>query len=140
MSTFQRLPNETWSDMVKRYRDHVALSCAPDTASGIVDLEIRSGKGPLMDAKRVMDIERKRDEATRQRAFILALEKLTREHSVIISGCGCCGSPSVDVDMGDEFQTKHPEAGYTYTSQLQWVIPSEFDRPEHRPTLVRDEA
>jgi hypothetical protein len=53
--------------------------------------------------------------------FLIGLERLTRETGIIISGCGCCGSPSLDLATPEELEDEC--AGYEYSSQVRWVAP-----------------
>ena len=70
-----------------------------------------------------------------ERQFIVLLEKATRETGIIVTGCGCCGSPSLD-------KTEHlsEEAGYSFAHpegecDLCWVYPDEYewDQNDARP-------
>jgi len=74
------------------------------------------------------------DKAQRQRAFLVALRALTIEHGIAVSGCGCCGSPSLEpVDVSDSM------AGYAYRDFLQWVTPAdEYAWDELSAHIVRD--
>lgn len=56
-------------------------------------------------------------------AFIKELTALSKKHNVYISGCGCCGSPSVDEGKSDPVCD---EAGYVFEGQLQWASPGDF--------------
>ena len=57
-----------------------------------------------------------------ERAFLIGLEKLSRETGVVVGGCGCCGSPYLfeEADMSKG-------AGYGWTSggDVTWISPSD---------------
>lgn len=61
----------------------------------------------------------------REKEFMIGLTKLTRETGIIISGCGCCGSPVLD--EADDAALNDPDAGYGYgyASEVTWI--SHFD-------------
>lgn len=64
-------------------------------------------------------------------AFIIELEALSRKYNLIISGCGCCGSPFIEELEDKELQL---EAGYANQGQLRWVSPTGYywkDESEH---------
>jgi hypothetical protein len=74
-----------------------------------------------------------------EEAFILGLEKLTRETGIEIGGCGCCGSPSIDKLGADEMPE---EAGYyvdVNNGNVSWTCPSrEYSWQEDKGRIVRD--
>ena len=58
-----------------------------------------------------------------ERKFLIGLEKLSRATGIVISGCGCCGSPTLF--PSDDMP---PEAGYAFKTGRQdvfWVSPSD---------------
>ena len=71
-------------------------------------------------------------------AFLVGLEKLTRETGVAIWGCGCCGSPSLaTADVSDE------RSGYGYDgcSCVMWIAPSDkYDWETYSEKIVREEG
>ncbi len=58
-----------------------------------------------------------------EQQFIIELEALSRKHKLVIAGCGCCGSPSVEQMKESE---EDVAAGYCYDSHLLWASPEEF--------------
>lgn len=62
------------------------------------------------------------EQAAKQLAFLLELRELSRKHGIAIGGCGCCGSPWLDMgaDVSDE------RAGYMKDHEgLRWIAPSD---------------
>ena len=55
-----------------------------------------------------------------ERAFLIGLEKLTRETGIKVRGCGCCGSPFLlEADITDT------RSGYGLVfGQVAWFDPS----------------
>lgn len=56
----------------------------------------------------------------REREFMRELSALTKKHGVVVSGCGCCGSPALEDLVADE-----ADAGYAYVGHVRWVTPSD---------------
>lgn len=80
---------------------------------------------------------RSRDE-TAIREFLLALTELTRKYGISVGGCGCCGSPWLDVDA----DVRDSRSGYCHTdgNEVRWIAPSnEDDWEEHSYKIVRKE-
>jgi len=71
-----------------------------------------------------------------ERAFIVELEQLSRKYNVYITGCGCCGSPSVD-ESSDPMAGL--EAGYIYEGHLEWVEPEQFGW-DHADYMYKDKV
>ena len=71
-----------------------------------------------------------------EKAFLIGLEKLTRETGIIISGCGCCGSPTLHAESD-----MPPEAGYAFGAgycEVAWVSPhDEYDWEHYRDKIVK---
>ena len=71
----------------------------------------------------------------KEKAFLIGLERLTRETGIVISGCGCCGSPTLN-----EVSELPSEAGYAYgvgSCDVAWVTPkvaSDWER--YRDNIV----
>ena len=64
-----------------------------------------------------------------EKAFLIGLERLSRETGIVIDGCGCCGSPRMKAvsDMP-------PEAGYAFGAgqcDVAWVSPDDAYDWEH---------
>lgn len=57
----------------------------------------------------------------REKEFMVGLAKLTRETGIIISGCGCCGSPFLG--EAGEAALSDPDAGYGYgwAGEVSWI-------------------
>lgn len=59
----------------------------------------------------------------REEKFLAELTELSRKYGIVISGCGCCGSP----DLSDE--TVGPEAYYRYENKLELMTPESYGWP-----------
>ena len=71
-----------------------------------------------------------------ERAFLIGLEKLSRETGIEIAGCGCCGSPFL-VPLKPESMS--PEAGYGDDDRVLWVSPDdEYVWLKCRHTIVKE--
>lgn len=72
----------------------------------------------------------------RERAFVIELEALTRKHKIAITGCGCCGSPSLASFEGDI----PPEAGYGSTEcDLHWIEgKDDYYYKQYSTTIVKE--
>lgn len=74
-----------------------------------------------------------------EKAFLVGLEKLSRETGVTVCGCGCCGSPFLSA-------LKTPEsvdvAGYSadddgLVSEIRWVSPADdYEWNEHKDRIA----
>ena len=66
----------------------------------------------------------------KERAFLLGLEKLTRETGMKVVGCGCCGSPALEQASPEELAE---EAGYGfgYAEEVSWIAPCNKYSWEH---------
>ena len=69
----------------------------------------------------------------KERAFLIELTELSRKHNIVVSGCGCCGSPNlVETDCSD------PDAGYGSGScDVEWMAPGYYDWEKNKSTVVR---
>jgi len=68
-----------------------------------------------------------------ERAFLLGLEKLTRETGVVIGGCGCCSSPFLE-----EVDTTSEAAGYGFgfNAEIKWIAPDDEYAWEYYSTTI----
>lgn len=59
-------------------------------------------------------------------AFLIALTELSRKHGIVVTGCGCCGSPSL---RKLEPSQMVPDAGYGANdgSDVQWLAPGDYE-------------
>jgi len=73
-----------------------------------------------------------------EKAFLLGLEKLTRETGIQIGGCGCCGSPFLMPVKDEELV---PEAGYTHErgveGKVAWYSPADTLWDEYGKEVVK---
>ena len=70
-----------------------------------------------------------------ERAFLIGLEKLTRETGIEIAGCGCCGSPFLlEADITDT------RSGYgMLDGQVEWIDPSDdYDWEKYSKFIVKE--
>lgn len=82
-----------------------------------------------MDVRRSMEVSYTKE----KRAFLIELTELSRKHNIVITGCGCCGSPNVV-----ERDCSNLEAGYgSGTCDVQWLAPGDYDWEAHKGTVVR---
>jgi hypothetical protein len=58
-------------------------------------------------------------------AFLVGLEKLTRETGIMIGGCGCCGSPSLDTATAEELCDESAGYGFGYAGEVTWISRSD---------------
>jgi len=73
-----------------------------------------------------------------EKAFLIGLEKLTRETGIIIHGCGCCGSPSL-CDEKDAITSDDSGYGFGYTDEVCWIDPSDkYDWERFRKSIVKE--
>jgi hypothetical protein len=61
----------------------------------------------------------------KERAFLIDLEAISRKHGIVVSGCGCCGSPNLE-PMTDEDRAE-TAAGYGAggSCDFSWTGPSD---------------
>lgn len=74
---------------------------------------------------------------TNEHAFLMELEALSRKYKIQISGCGCCGSPSL-FDLQEKELA--PEAGYAMPcgrSDFGWTYPGEYSWNKDKDNLVK---
>ena len=50
--------------------------------------------------------------------FLAELTELSKKYSVVIYGCGCCGSPSLDAMT---MPNGHYECSDNYSDNLAWI-------------------
>lgn len=58
----------------------------------------------------------------KKRRFLTDLTAVSRQHGIVIGGCGCCGSPWVD-DMDERYITG--AYGYSSGGELMWLCASD---------------
>lgn len=66
--------------------------------------------------------------------FLQELAELSRKHKIAIGGCGCCGSPWLYYEEGDDFSkmTYDGKVRMYEQSDLFSLEEVEFDYPERR--------
>ena len=84
----------------------------PNTEPGPLPPDVRGDAMPVRVVLRPRHISD--DEMA---AFLGELKLLTLKHGIAISGCGCCGSPSLDRVITDD------GGEYAYDEMLEWVSP-----------------
>ena len=57
-----------------------------------------------------------------EKAFLIGLEKLTRETGIRICGCGCCGSPYM---AEAEISSEKSGYGFGYAGEVSWLDPKD---------------
>lgn len=74
----------------------------------------------------------------REKEFLIGLEKLTRETGIIIGGCGCCGSPSLDEASDAELSDPDAGYGYGYAGEVSWISHADsYDWERFSDSIVR---
>ena len=74
----------------------------------------------------------------KERAFLIGLEKLTRETGVKIGGCGCCGSPFMD-ELEEKEKDTNAGYGLGYAGEVSWIAPSdEYNWENFSTSIVKD--
>lgn len=58
-----------------------------------------------------------------RQAFLNDLTQLSLRYKLVISGCGCCGSPSINTMSDDPRHKVMPGGHYVFTDQLEWKNP-----------------
>lgn len=79
-------------------------------------------------------------EDERKVQFLLGLAKLTRETGIAVSGCGCCGSPSLDAfDLSAE--DARAGYGYGYAGEVRWISPNDkYDWEKYRESIAKGDS
>jgi len=67
--------------------------------------------------------------------FLEGLNALTRETGIVISGCGCCGSPSLYREQ--EISDKGGYICERGEEKLTWIEPTSYEWEEHKHKLLR---
>ena len=72
----------------------------------------------------------------KERAFLIGLEKLTRETGIKVRGCGCCGSPKM---VEAEITDTRSGYGTGYAGQVEWIDPSiNYEWEEFSDSIVKE--
>jgi len=73
----------------------------------------------------------------KEREFIIALEKLTRETGIAIGGCGCCGSPRLDkINLAKE--SKLAGYGTDGSCDIMWISPNDsYDWDNYKNSIIK---
>lgn len=53
------------------------------------------------------------ERAELEKLFLLELEQLAKRYKIVVSGCGCCGSPWLE-------HIENTDGMYTYDRQIVW--------------------
>lgn len=53
--------------------------------------------------------------------FIKELSKLSKKYNIYISGCGCCGSPTLESYMEDKYEDIGDNLCYNYDDDKYYV-------------------
>ena len=71
-----------------------------------------------------------------EKQFMIGLTALTHKTGVIISGCGCCGSP--DIHDASKEELADLRAGYAYTEKVSWISPEDdYDWEHYFESIVK---
>ena len=71
----------------------------------------------------------------KEKAFLIGLERLSRETGIVIGGCGCCGSPYLTEELSMPEQAGYGEGG---SGQVKWISPLDaYDWEEYGNTVVK---
>ncbi len=62
-------------------------------------------------------------ERTMLRLFLNDLTQLSLRYKMVIGGCGCCGSPSINTMTDNPSDKAMPGGHYVFTDQLEWKNP-----------------
>lgn len=62
-------------------------------------------------------------EDERKKEFLIGLTKLTRATGIVISGCGCCGSPNLDAIEDESLSEDRSGYGYGDHGKVEWLAP-----------------
>ena len=73
---------------------------------------------------------------TKEKEFLIGLEKLTRKTGIKIWGCGCCSSPSLEKA---KITSKDSGYGFGYMKEVSWIDRSdEFDWGNCSNSIVKE--
>ena len=59
----------------------------------------------------------------RQKQFLIELRELTIKHGISVGGCGCCGSPYLEMDADVSYE----KSGYIHDNggEIDWITPDD---------------
>lgn len=76
----------------------------------------------------------------KEKAFLIGLEKLTRETGITIGGCGCCSSPYLS-ELEESESEEGAGYGFGYAGMVKWLSPShKYGWEEFRASIIKQNA
>lgn len=76
----------------------------------------------------------------KEKAFLIGLEKLTRETGITIGGCSCCGSPFLR-ELKESESGEIAGYGFGYAEEVTWLSPSdEYGWEKFRASIIKQNA
>jgi len=71
----------------------------------------------------------------KEKEFLIGLDALTRKTGILICGCGCCGSPSLEEAKITDNDSGY---GYGYAGEVSWIDKSDdYDWENFSKTIVK---
>lgn len=70
----------------------------------------------------------------KESAFLAELTELSKKHGIIVTGCGCCGSPSLHMQ-----DCSNDQSGYGRDSSCDfaWVEPGSYEFDKYKNTIQK---